>query len=145
MPLPPTTAGLLADALLALHAALALFITGLPPAVWMGARRGWPLARSRALRLGHLAAMAFVALEGWLGMVCPLTEWEYRLRQAAGLAGRYGQRSFMDQWVGQWLYHDLPDWSFALAYTAWLAATLLTWRLVPPRPRQPRWRTKEQR
>lgn len=131
----PALSGLLADVLLILHAALALFVAGLPPAVWLGARRDrrYRWLRSRALRLAHLAAMAFVALEGWLGMVCPLTGWEYRLRLAAGLAGRYAERSFMDQWVGRWLYHDLPDWAFALAYTAWLAVTLLTWRLVPPR------------
>jgi len=135
MSMPSFLAAPLADLLLALHAALALFITALPPAVWLSTWRHWRWTRSRGLRLAHLAALGFVALEGWLGMICPLTEWEYRLRLAAGLVGRYAERSFMDQWVGQWLYHDLPDWVFAATYTAWLAVTLLTWRLFPPRPR----------
>ena len=58
---------LAADALLALHGAIVLFVVGGLLYVWAGYRHGWPGARPWALRLAHAAAIGIVAAQAWLG------------------------------------------------------------------------------
>jgi hypothetical protein len=119
-----------ADLVLVLHFALAVFIAGGIAAIWLGWVLAWPWVRNRAFRLAHLAAICVVALEALLGIACPLTVLEDSLR-----GGRV-ERGFVARWVGRLLYYDLPPWVFTSAYVAAAAATLLAWRLVPPRPRR---------
>ena len=123
--------GLAADALLALHAAIVLFVAGGLAYVWAGHRRGWPGARSRGLRLAHLAAIGIVAAQAWLGRLCPLTTWEMALRERAGQS-TYGE-SFIAHWLGRLLYWDAPGWAFTVAYTLFALAVLATWWARPPR------------
>jgi hypothetical protein len=119
-------AGLLADAVLVVHFLLVLFIVGGLAVILAGARR-WPWVRNRRFRIAHLAAIAFVAAESLLGIACPLTVWEDSLR------GGGGTRSFIGRWVAWLLYYDLPEWVFTVAYCAFAAAVVWTWRAVPPR------------
>ena len=58
-------------------------------------------------RLAHLATIVIVALQAWLGRLCPLTIWELELRRAAGQA--YQEQSFIEYWVARYLYLDLPS------------------------------------
>jgi hypothetical protein len=116
-----------ADALLVLHFAIVVFIVGGLLLTWAGAALGWGWVRSPWFRYLHLGAIAFVALEALIGMVCPLTEWEDALRGGARAD------SFVGRWVQRLLYYRAPEWVFTTLYVAWAAATLLTLRLVPPR------------
>ena len=118
---------MLADAVLAVHFAIAAFIVLGLPAVWAGAGLGWAWVRNRAFRYLHLAAIAFVAAEALLGIACPLTVWEDLLRGGAR------PESFVARWVNRLLFYEAPDWLFTSAYVAWTAATLATLYFVPPR------------
>ena len=118
---------MLADALLAVHCAIVIFITAGLPLIWIGAALNWPWVRIRWLRVLHLGAIGFVALESLAGVACPLTVWEAALRH------RQPPEGLIQQWVERALYHDLPAWVFALAYTLFAAAVGATWRAVPPR------------
>ena len=129
----PTTAALLADALLVLHAGVVLFVVGLLPLVLLGGWQGWHWVRHRGLRLLHLGVMVFVAAQAWLGQLCPLTVWEQDLRRLAGQASH--TESFMAHWLERLLYWDLPWWVFVTAYTAFALLVALAWWLVRPRPR----------
>ena len=80
----PTTATLLADALLALHVGVMVFVVGLLPLVLVGGARGWRWVHHRGLRLTHLGLMGFITAQTWLGQLCPLTVWEQDLRLLAG-------------------------------------------------------------
>jgi len=119
----------MADLILVVHFAIVIFIVGGLIAVWIGAARGWMWVRSRWFRYLHLGAIAFVAAEALLGVMCPLTVWEDALRGGARA------ESFVGRWVRYFLYYDAPEWVFTAAYVAWAAATLVTLRLVPPRKR----------
>ena len=119
-----------ADALLVLHFAIVVFVVGGLVLTWAGALLGWGWVRNPWFRYLHLAAIAFVALEALLGMVCPLTVWEDALRGGAR------PESFVGRWVERLLYYRAPEWMFTTAYVAWAAATLVTLRLVPPRARR---------
>jgi hypothetical protein len=117
---------LLADVLLVVHFAIAAFIVGGLILVWIGAPLGWRWIRNPWYRYLHLAAIAFVAGEGLLGIACPLTVWEDLLR------GGLRPESFVARWAYRLLYYRAPEWVFSAAYLAWALATLLTLRLVPP-------------
>ena len=123
---------MLADLVLLLHFALAAFIVLVLPLAWIGAWRGWDWTRNRVLRYAHAAAIVVVALEALAGSVCPLTRWEDALRASTEA------RSFVGRWVAQLLYYDLPEWAFTVLYVLYAAATLLTLRLVAPRPSRAR-------
>jgi len=118
---------MMADALLAVHFLIAGFIVGGLLLVWIGAARDWGWVRNPWFRYLHLAAIAFVAAEGVLGITCPLTIWEDLLR------GQVRPQSFVGRWVHWALYYQAPEWVFTTAYVAWTAATLITLRFVPPR------------
>jgi hypothetical protein len=119
----------MADAILVLHFAIVLFIVGGLVAVWLGAALRWQWVRNRWFRYLHLGAIAFVAAEALLGVVCPLTAWEDALR------GGVRAESFVGRWVRWLLFYEAPEWAFTVAYLGWAAATLLTLRYVPPRRR----------
>jgi hypothetical protein len=116
-----------ADAILVLHFAFAVFVVGGLVMTWLGAAAGWAWVRNPWFRYAHLAAIAFVAIEALLGYACPLTVWEDLLR------GGVRPESFVGRWVYWALYYRAPEWVFAALYVAWAAATLATLKLFPPR------------
>ena len=116
----------MADAILLVHFLIVIFIVGGLVAVWIGAAAGWGWVRNPWFRYLHLGAIAFVAAEALLGVMCPLTVWEDMLR------GGVRTESFVGRWVRYLLYYQAPEWVFAVAYVAWAVATLLTLRLAPP-------------
>ncbi|MCW8846435.1 MAG: DUF2784 domain-containing protein, partial [Gammaproteobacteria bacterium] len=79
----------------------------------------------------HLAAIAVVVLQSWIGIICPLTTWEMALRERAGEAAYAG--SFISHWLESLLYYRAPAWIFVVCYTAFAAIVVASWFLVPPR------------
>jgi hypothetical protein len=122
----------LADAVLVVHVLFVLFVVGGFALILAGAGR-WGWVRNRVFRIAHLAAIVFVAVETLLGFACPLTLWEDVLRST----GRE-ERSFIGRWLAWFLYYDLPEWVFAVAYAAFALAVIACWRAVPPRLRSTR-------
>lgn len=127
----PTLAALLADALLALHVGVVLFVVGLLPLVLLGGLRGWAWVRRFRLRLTHLLLMVFIAAQAWLGQLCPLTVWEQDLRRIAG-EGSY-RESFIEHWLSRLLYWEAPWWVFVAAYTGFALLVGLAWWWVRPK------------
>lgn len=120
----------LADTVLIVHALVVLFIVGGFAAIWCGAAWHWRWVREPRFRFVHLASIGIVAVLALLGVPCPLTTLEERLRY-----GEAGSQGFIEYWVGRLLYYDLPTWVFTAIYAAFALIVLLTWRFVPPRPR----------
>ena len=127
----PAVLRLLADVVLVLHAALVLFVVLGLVLIVLGNRLGWGFVNGPVLRGLHLAAIATVVLEAWVGVTCPLTTLEAWLRAEAGVAP-HGQ-GFVEHWVQRLLYYDAPAWVFVVAYTAFGAAVLWAWWRYPPR------------
>ncbi len=122
----------LADLVLTLHVAIVVFIVGGLVAVFVGGALGWRWVRHRSFRGLHLAAIAVVVLQSWLGQWCALTTLESWLRAQAGESGY--TRSFVETWLHRLLYLEGPFWAFTLAYTVFGGLVLLAWWRVPPRP-----------
>ncbi len=78
---------LLADVILVVHFTFVAFVVLGLLAVWTGRFLRWSWVRNFWFRLAHLLAIGIVAAESLGGIVCPLTTWEARLRELAGVTG----------------------------------------------------------
>jgi hypothetical protein len=116
----------LADFVLLIHLFVVIFNVGGLFAIWLGAWRGWNWVRSRAFRTTHLVLILLVAAEAILGLACPLTVLEDWLR------GTVSEQGFIQRWMHNWLYWDLPSWVFIVVYSKFAALVAATWKLVPP-------------
>lgn len=124
------TANALADIVLFVHFVFVAFVVGGLAAVWLGAALGWRWIRNFKFRVAHLAAIAFVAGEALLGVMCPLTVWEDSLR------GRGSEIGFIARFIRSVMFYELPPWVFTIAYVGFATIVALTWWLVPPQPRR---------
>jgi hypothetical protein len=122
---------LLADAVLVLHFGVVLFVVGGLVLVLLGNALGWAWVNRLSFRLAHLAAIAVVVAQAWLGQLCPLTILESWLRVQAG--GAAYRQSFIEHWLQRIVYWDAPPWAFTVAYTTFGALVLLVWWRYPPR------------
>src|SRR5690606_33569650 len=129
----PARAALLADAILALHVGVVAFVVLVAFAIPVGGLLGWRWVRGFALRSTHLALVLVIALQAWLGRLCPLTTWEQALRTRAG-QDTYGE-SFIQYWLSRLIFFDAPWWAFVLAYTLFAVLVAAGWWRWPPRRR----------
>ena len=124
----------LANAVLALHIAIVLFVVAGLIVIVIGNWRRWRWLRwinAFWFRLLHLATIGIVVAESWLGFACPLTTLEMWLRNQAGAATYAG--GFIEHWMQSILYWQLPPWVFVIAYSLFGVAVAATWWLYPPR------------
>lgn len=122
---------LLADAVLVVHFGVVLFVVGGLVVVLVGNWLHWARVNQWCFRLAHLAAIAVVVLQAWLGQYCPLTTLESWLRVQAG-SGAY-ETSFIEHWLQRLIYFQAPFWAFTVAYTAFAVLVLWAWWRFPPR------------
>ena len=120
----------LADLILVTHALFVAFVALGLVAVLLGKYWRWGWVRNLWFRLAHFLAIGVVIAESWLGLVCPLTEWESRSREAAG--GETYSSSFIQRWLHEILFYDFAPWVFTAAYTLFGILVLVAWLLVPP-------------
>lgn len=117
---------LLADLILAVHGAIALFITLGLPVIWAGAAAGWRFVHNPWFRYIHAGLMGVVLLETVAGVLCPLTLLEGALRRSAGQGGPGEGESFIGYWVGKLLFHDFTWTQYIVAYALFFGLVLLT-------------------
>lgn len=123
-------ATLLADSILVVHFLFIAFVLLGQAGIVVGGIRHWGWVRRRRFRLLHLGAIAFVVLQSWAGVLCPLTVWENALRLAAGKPG-YSE-TFVGHWLGKLVYFDVPAWVFITVYTVFGLVVLACWFIVKP-------------
>lgn len=121
---------LLADLILVLHTLFVVFVVFGLVFILLGGARGWHWVRNPWFRWLHLLAIATVVAQAWLGILCPLTTLEMRLREQGG--GDIYAGSFVAHWLDKLLYYHAPGWVFMLVYTVFGLAVLISWFLVKP-------------
>lgn len=129
---------ILADVVMSLHFAIVFFVVGGLAIIIVGSLIGWQLTRSLWFRLAHLATVAVVVAQAWIGAICPLTTLEMWLHAKAGEATYSG--SFIEHWLQSLLYYDAPLWVFMIAYTVFGAVVLATWWYFPPKAKSKAWK-----
>ena len=133
MRLSSAVAAVLADAVLAVHVGIAAFVVGMTLALLVGGPRGWQWVLRPWLRWLHVALVAVIALQAWLGRLCPLTIWEQWLRTRAGQ--QVYAESFVAYWLSRLLFFEAPWWAFVVAYSVLAALVAGAWLRWPPRRR----------
>jgi len=127
----PGTYLFLANAVLVLHVGVVLFIIFGLLLTLLGGALKWRWVQNFWFRSLHLAGIGYVAMEAWLGIVCPLTTWELWLRTRAGQAVYEGD--FIAFWLRKFMFYEAPPWVFTAAYSSFALLVLLSWIWVPPR------------
>lgn len=121
-----------ADALLVAHVLFVVFMVLGLILIFVGRLLSWQWVRNPWFRLFHLLGMGVVVLQSWIGLICPLTEWEMQLRLQAGESGYEG--SFITYWLSRLLYYQAPPWVFVVCYTVFGALVVFSWLWARPRP-----------
>ena len=119
---------MLADLILYLHFAFVSFVILGTLCIVLGKPLRWGWTRNLRFRLAHLAAIVFVAAEALLGIACPLTVWEDRLRGTST-----DETGFIAHRLREILYFDWPAWVFTVLYLAFAVLVALLYRWSPPR------------
>ena len=130
MTLSPSTASILADAVMYAHFGIVLFSAGGLIVIIIGAFFGWRWVKNPLFRYIHVTLLAFVAIQSLFGKLCSLTILESNLRVIAGETG-YDQ-GFISAWVSRLLYWDLPFWLFTLIYVAVAILAISLMFKIPP-------------
>ena len=120
----------LADMVLVFHAAYVAYVVLGLGAILLGIVFDWNWVRNLWFRVTHLAAIALVAAESIVGLTCPLTTLENRLRIAAGARG-YRAGCIAD-WVAPLIFFAFPRWVFTLGYIAFATIVAAAFWLAPP-------------
>jgi hypothetical protein len=123
---------LLADAIVLLHLAYVLFTVGGEAAVVVGGLLRWRWVRNLWFRVAHLLSVVVVAIEAVVGVLCPLTRWEYDLRRLAG-QGLEEEIPFIARLVRRLIFFDFPQWVFMAVYILFASVVVASLLLVPPR------------
>jgi hypothetical protein len=123
-----------ADAVLLLHFGVVLFVVGGFALIVAGNLRGWRWVNGLRFRVAHVAAIAVVVAQSWLGQDCPLTTLESWLRVQA--YGRAYDRSFIEHWIQRLLFYEAPFWVFVLGYTVFGLLVVAAWWYFPPAHRR---------
>lgn len=118
---------------LTLHVAIVVFVVAGLFLIVAGNLRAWRWVNALGFRIAHLAAIAVVAAQSWLGVICPLTSLEMWLRVRARETDPGG--SLIESALQRILYHEAPGWVFAVGYSLFGLAVAATWRFFPPRRR----------
>jgi hypothetical protein len=125
----------LADAILVFHVLYIAFVVGGQLLIVIGLLLKWTWVRNFWFRILHLAAIWVVVLQAWVGVICPLTDWENALRVKAGQTTYTG--GFIQYWLHKLIFFEADPWVFGLVYTVFGTLVLLTWFYGPPQRRKP--------
>jgi uncharacterized protein DUF2784 len=119
----------LADIVLIIHFLYVLFVVGSVPVIWIGAWFKLQFVRNRWFRFLHLGAILFVVAESLMGVVCPLTAWENKLRQVET------DSSFIQHWLHQIIFYNVPEGVLTTVYILFAALVAATFKWIPPNSR----------
>jgi Protein of Unknown function (DUF2784) len=127
----PETALHVAQIVLALHMAIALFVIFGMVAIPIGALRHWPPVFGFGWRFAHLAVVLGIAVQKLLGQTCFLSVWEFNLLDRASQA--HARVPLIHAWAIDIMHWNMPLWFFTVLYVAVLLYIVWLWRAVPPR------------
>jgi hypothetical protein len=121
-----------ADIVLITHVAFVSFVVFGLILILCGGVFDWRWIRNPWFRTMHLAGIALVVFQVWLGIICPLTTLEMHLREKAG-DSIYGG-TFVAHWLRKLLFYQAPPWLFVFCYTVFGLAIVVSWIKFRPRP-----------
>lgn len=120
-----------ADVIVIVHMAYVMTVVLGLPITWIGILLKRPWARNFWWRCGHLAMILIVVFEAWVGITCPLTDWEFHLRELAGQETYRG--AFIANCIHDCLFFDATPMTLAICYSIFGLLVLVSFIVAPPR------------
>ena len=120
----------LADIIAAIHLGYVVFVILGFILIVAGVILKWKWIRNLWFRIMHLAAIVGVALEALLGVNCPLTVLEFKLRYAPNLSEE--KVSFIGNIIDSLLFYNAPMWLFTIIYSSFAVVVVITFIMAPP-------------
>lgn len=120
-----------ADIVLVTHAFFIVFVVIGQLFILLGWWLRWSWPRNYWFRICHIVAIGYVVLESVLGITCPLTIWEKKLRQLANHA--VYEQSFVAYWLDRIIFYQAPGWVFTLVYSLFFLLVLLSYIYYAPK------------
>ena len=121
---------LLADIIAIIHLGYVIYVILGLILIVLGIICRWKWIRNLPFRITHLLAIVGVACEALLGINCPLTVLEFKLRYALNLSEE--RVSFIGAIVDSLLYYNAPGWLFTIIYAAFAIVAVITFIIAPP-------------
>jgi hypothetical protein len=125
------TAVCLADIIALIHLGYIMFVILGFALIVAGVIFRWQWIRNPWFRILHLAAIVAVAMEAILGLHCPLTVLEFRLRYSTRAVQE--KTSFIGNFIDSILFYEAPGWLFTAVYAAFAMLVLITFIMAPPK------------
>ena len=120
----------LADLIAAIHLGYVIFVILGFILIILGIILKWKWIRNLWFRIMHLAAIVGVAFEALLGVNCPLTVLEFKLRYAPNLSEE--KVSFIGTIIDSLLFYNAPGWLFTIIYSSFAVVVVITFIMAPP-------------
>ncbi|MCD6264648.1 MAG: DUF2784 domain-containing protein [Deltaproteobacteria bacterium] len=121
---------LLADIIAIIHLGYVIYVILGFILIIVGIIFRWKWIRNLPFRITHLLAIVGVACEALLGVNCPLTVLEFKLRYASNLSEE--KVSFIGVIVDSLLFYNAPRWVFTIIYVAFAIVAVITFIIAPP-------------
>jgi hypothetical protein len=121
---------LLADIIAIIHLGYVIYVILGFILIAVGIILRWKWVRNLPFRITHLLAIVGVACEALLGINCPLTVLECKLRYALNFSEK--KVSFIGTIIDSLLYYNAPGWLFTIIYAAFALLVIITFIIAPP-------------
>ena len=121
---------LLADIIAIIHLGYVIYVILGFILIVVGIILRWKWIGNLPFRITHLLAIVGVACEALLGVNCPLTVLEFKLRYALNFSEK--EVSFIGTIVDSLLFYNAPGWLFTIIYTAFAILVAITFIMAPP-------------
>jgi len=122
----------IADLIVAIHFGYVTFVVLGLLAILLGGALRWRFVRNFWFRTIHLAMILVVVFEALFGISCPLTDWEYEARTAAGQQDAVAV-SFVSRLIHRLIFYSFPPIVFTIGYCLFGLAVIISWWLFPPK------------
>jgi len=121
---------ILADIIAVIHLGYVIYVILGFILIVVGIICRWKWIRNLPFRITHLLAIVGVACEALLGVNCPLTVLEFKLRYASNFSEE--KVSFIGTIIDSLLYYNAPGWLFTIIYVAFALLVIITFIIAPP-------------
>ncbi len=130
----PNTYAILADLIVGFHFLYVMFVVVGLMLIVLGGILGWSWVRNITFRIVHLVSIGIVAAQALADVMCPLTIWEYQLREKAGQTANW-DISFVGRLFRLIIFFDFPSWFFTMIHVGFFSIVLISLVFIPPRRR----------
>lgn len=132
MTIEENTYAILADIIVGFHFLYVMFVVVGLALIILGGILGWSWVRNIVFRIVHLISIGIVAAQALADVMCPLTIWEYRLRELAGQTASW-DISFVGRLFRLIIFFRFPAWFFTVLHVGFFSIVLISLVFIPPR------------